>query len=63
MTASVTSRAERARQAELRELAALMRERVGLAPLPIPTPLHKMGAAARGPRTSPHTRGGAAPKE
>ena len=45
MTAVVTSRAERARQAELRELAALMRERVGLAPAPVPVPLHKMGAA------------------
>lgn len=52
MTASVTSRAERARQAELRELAALMRERGGLAPLPPPTPLHKMAAAApERPRT------------
>lgn len=41
----VTAR-ERAHLAELRELAALMRERVGLAPLPIPTPLHKMGQRA-----------------
>lgn len=32
-------------QAELRELAAMMRERAGLAPAPVPVPLHKMGAA------------------
>jgi hypothetical protein len=50
------------RRAELRELDALMREPGGLAALPPPRPLHKM-AAARSPRTSPHTRGGAAPKE
>ena len=36
------SRAGRARQAELRELAAMMRERVGLAPAPVPVPLHRM---------------------
>ena len=47
-----TSRAERARQAELRELAAMMRERGALAALPPPTPLHKMAAAApERPRT------------
>lgn len=51
MTASVTSRAERARQAELRELAALMRERGGLAALPPPRPLHKMAAVADSPTT------------
>lgn len=37
------------RQAELRQLAALMRERAALAPAPVPVPLHKMGAA-RGER-------------
>ena len=31
------------RQAELRELARLMRERGALAALPPPTPLHRMG--------------------
>jgi hypothetical protein len=41
------SRAERARRAELRELAALMRERVGLAPAPMPMPLHRMGQRRR----------------
>lgn len=40
---TATSRAERLRQAERRELARLMRERVGLAPAPVPVPLHKMG--------------------
>jgi hypothetical protein len=30
----------------LRELDRLMRERAGLAPLPTPVPLHKMGARA-----------------
>jgi hypothetical protein len=30
-------------RAELRELARLMRERVGLAPAPVPVPLHRMG--------------------
>jgi hypothetical protein len=29
----------------LRELDRMMRERAGLAPLPVPVPLHKMGAA------------------
>jgi hypothetical protein len=29
----------------LRELDRLMRERVSLAPAPVPTPLHKMAAA------------------
>ena len=40
---AVTSRAERARQDELRQLARLMRERVGLAAVPPARPLHKMG--------------------
>jgi len=35
------------RQAELAELARLMRERGGLAPLPPPVPLHKMAATTR----------------
>jgi len=50
------------RPADLDAVDRLMRERGALAALPPPTPLHKM-AAARSPRTSPHTRGGAAPKE
>jgi hypothetical protein len=37
--------AERRRQAELRELARMMAERAGVAPAPVPVPLHKMGAA------------------
>ena len=45
--ADLLSRADRdrlaARLAELRQLAGLMRERVGLAPAPVPTPLHRMG--------------------
>jgi hypothetical protein len=43
LDASPRSRAERRRQAELRELARMMRERTGLAPAPVPVPLHKMG--------------------
>lgn len=43
MTARKMHPAERRRQAELRELAALMRERVSLAPAPVPPPLHRMG--------------------
>ena len=44
---------ERARQAELRELAALMLERVGLAPMPVPVPLHKMGSRDDNDETAP----------
>lgn len=45
---TVTERARLARrQAELRQLAGLMRERAGLAPAPVPPPLHKMGTTAR----------------
>ena len=40
---TATTRAERVRLAELRELARMMRERVGLAPAPVPVPLHEMG--------------------
>jgi len=43
VTARKMHPAERRRQAELRELDRLMRERVGLAPAPVPVPLHKMG--------------------
>ncbi len=39
------------RLAEWREVADLMRERGGLAPLPAPRPLHKMAAAADSPTT------------
>ena len=31
------------RLAELRDLDGVMRERVGLAPTPVPPPLHRMG--------------------
>ena len=41
------------RLAEQREVAGLMRERVGLAPMPVPVPLHKMA--------QPATRDGATP--
>lgn len=34
---------DRQRRPELAELARMMRERVGLAPAPVPVPLHKMG--------------------
>ena len=40
---SVINQARARRQAELRELDRLMRERVGLAPAPVPEPLHRMG--------------------
>jgi hypothetical protein len=48
----------------LRELDRLMRERVGLAPAPVPTPLHKMAATTDSPTTGktpdvrPETPGG-----
>jgi hypothetical protein len=53
MTAPRGQRHPRDREARRRaELARLMRERVGLAPAPVPVPLHKMaqqraGRAAR----------------
>jgi hypothetical protein len=49
------------RLAELRDLADTMRKPGGMPAVPEPPALHRM--AGRGPRTSPHTRGGAAPKE
>jgi hypothetical protein len=49
--ADLISRADRdrllKRLAELRDLDGVMRERVGLAPTPIPTPLHRMGQQRR----------------
>jgi len=50
------------RLGEWRDLAGAMRQPGGMPAVPEPPALHQM-ATARGPGTSPHTRGGAAPKE
>ncbi len=50
------------RRGDLDAIDRLMRERVGLAPAPVPVPLHKM-AAAMTPKTSAGSPPAAAPTE